>query len=214
MLDFLAGGGGANTQRDGSTQGFRPFTPGGGLAKPVALLRALGGEPDFAPSFRLPTSPCRVGSRQLRRTSREATRGKPLWLLSRHPLNLRLVIRTAKTCENRRLPGTTRGSAALPSTKPEKQKGCVGLTPSASFGIENLELARGLVVTPLPPATFSPLTPAAAAITPTAFTPTVSPIPPAIMPIAPSGQLGATLVGILFGLFDHRVADASDSFRN
>src|SRR5215469_5569885 len=96
--------------------------------------------------------------------------------------------------------------------KTRKTKGCVGLTPSASFGIENLELARGLVVTPLPPTTFSPLTPTAAAITPTAFTPTVSPIPPAVVPIAPSGQLGATLVGILFGLFDHRVADASDSF--
>ena len=82
------------------------------------------------------------------------------------------------------------------------------------FGLKILCQAGGLVITPFLPAAFSPLTPAAATITPTTFAPTVSPIPPAIMPVAPSGQLGAALFGILFGLFDHRAADARDSFRN
>src|SRR5579859_3789750 len=59
----------------------------------------------------------------------------------------------------------------------------------------------------VPPAAFTPFSP-------TTLTPTVTPIPPAVVPIAPSGQLSAALIGILFGLFDHRGADASDSFRN
>ena len=67
--------------------------------------------------------------------------------------------------------------------------------------------ARRLVVAPFPPAAFTP-------VTPTALMPTVSPIPPAIVPIAPSGELNAALIGILFGLFNHRGADASDSLRN
>lgn len=64
----------------------------------------------------------------------------------------------------------------------------------------------------VPPAAFTPFTPTT--LTPTALTPTVTPIPPAVVPIAPSGQLWAALIGIRFGLFDHRGADASDSFRN
>jgi hypothetical protein len=47
-----------------------------------------GGEPDFAPSFRL----------------REATSGKPLWHASRHPPNFPLISSAAKTSEKQAAP--------------------------------------------------------------------------------------------------------------
>jgi hypothetical protein len=68
--------------------------------------RATGGEPDFAPSFRL----------------REATSGKPLWIVRRRPRDICLGgVHEPQISLNRRLPGTFQRVLDLSARRAEEE---------------------------------------------------------------------------------------------